>query len=66
MIFSSDCQSIQMIYMTKMMNALMRDQKQKVISYLKQISLEPFHRTKDKYSNYQKIWQEINYKNNQH
>lgn len=66
MIFSSNCQSIQMIYMTKLMNALMRDQKQKVISYLKQISLELFQRTKDKYSNYQKIWQEINYKNNQH
>lgn len=55
-----------MIYMTKLMNALMRDQKQKVISYLKPISLELFQRTKDKYSNYQKIWQEINYKNNQH
>ena len=64
MIFSSNCLSIQMIYMIKLMNALMKDHKQKAISYLKPIFLELFQRIKDKYSNYQKIWQEISYKNN--
>ena len=65
MTFNSNCQSILMTFTIRRMNVLMKDQKQKAISYLKAISLEIFQRTKGKYSSYQKTWQEINYKSNQ-